>query len=177
MPTKATPTIVGDIEDTPEEPEEIDLPDPPEENPATIQEDEPDAPDDEEELLDLDTADPEMELWPGGPKAGQVREWRERYKKIYVTTIDPYNNEHYMWRPLNRTEYRALHKAMEDALLNGQSQGDASNDNEEMTMEIVLLWPQMTREQIRASDAGLPTTIAQDVAERSGFVAVELRQL
>jgi hypothetical protein len=132
--------------------------------------------DDEEEVIDLATADPNMQLWVGGPTVGQINAWKEEHE-VYVTTINPYTNNHVVWRPIYRQEYRALVKQLEEAVASGMSQVEATMNNEEAMSEIVILFPTYNRHDRAGTLAGLPQLISQEAMEASGFVPAEVRQL
>jgi hypothetical protein len=57
------------------------------------------------------------------------------------------------------------------------SSAEANLWNEEAIAEICCLYPAYDRQSITADLAGLPSLIAQEVLEASGFVALEVRQL
>lgn len=133
--------------------------------------------DDEEEVL-LEDLDPAEELWPSGPTVGQVQEWKEQYGEgnIYVTSLTA--DKHVLWRTLSRLEYKMHAKDMEQKSQQGMlSPIDLNLYNEEAIAETCILFPQFSREDISRDLAGLPSIIAQEVMEASGFVAMEIRQL
>lgn len=133
--------------------------------------------DDEPAVTSLEDADPNEDLWEGGPKVGQVLEWKKEHGEVWVTTLNPYTNNHVVWRPLNRHEYRGLVGGLEQAINNGVSQAVATMDNEEAVCETVILYPPYNRHDRKGTLAGLPQTICTEVMEISGFSAVEVVQL
>lgn len=120
---------------------------------------------------------PDEELiWPGGPNAGMIKAWKQEYGDVYVTSLT--YDKHVAWRTLSRLEYKSLVRKMEQLMEAGQlSSAEANLWNEEAIAEICCLWPAYDKQTISADLAGLPSLIAQEVLEASGFVALEVRQL
>lgn len=128
----------------------------------------------EVEAWDSRKMPPEQPLWEGGPTFAQINAWKDQYGDIYVTSLTP--EKHFVWRTVKRPEYRALVKAMENALLAGTTQGVANMDNEEDIVELCILAPKYSKndpEQL----AGTAGTISGQILEASGFVSLEVRQL
>lgn len=118
----------------------------------------------------------EEQVWPDGPTAGQIKLWKKEYGEVYVTSIS--FDKHIAWRPLNRLEYKHLVKKMEQLVQSGQlSSAEANLWNEEAIAELCILFPQYDGSSMTKDMAGLPSLIAQEVLEASGFVALEVRQL
>jgi len=120
---------------------------------------------------------PDEELiWPGGPNAGMIKTWKQEHGDVYVTSLT--FDKHIAWRTLTRLEYKSLVRKMEQLMEAGQlSSAEANLWNEEAIAEICCLWPAYDKQSISADLAGLPSLIAQEVLEASGFVALEVRQL
>jgi hypothetical protein len=133
----------------------------------------------EEELKQVNSVEdlPDEELiWPDGPTAGMIKEWKQEFGDVYVTSIT--YDKHIAWRTLSRLEYKNLVRKMEQLMEAGQlSSAEANLWNEEAIAEICCLYPAYDRQSITADLAGLPSLIAQEVLEASGFVALEVRQL
>jgi hypothetical protein len=135
---------------------------------------------DEEPVQDfgvqVEDLDPKEELWTGGPTAGQIVEWKEQYGDVYVTSITM--EDHIIWRTMNRFEYKNHVKNIERLGQSDQvSQADVSMLNEELIAEMCILYPPFDRTKLNSELAGVPSIIAQEVMEASGFVALEVRQL
>jgi hypothetical protein len=113
-----------------------------------------------EELPEYEGQDGEKVLFPGGPSLDQVEAWRSQYKDVYFTEFD--DMEVFIWRPLIRKEYKDVMKI----------QNADNHYKEERICERVVLWPQnygfMAMTQ---GKAGIPTLIAEQVLEKSGFHA------
>lgn len=126
--------------------------------------------------MTVEDLDPEEELWPGGPSAGKIIEWKKEHGDVYVTSITM--EQHIIWRTMNRFEYKNHVKNVEKLGQTNQiSQADISMINEELIAEMCILFPKFDRSQLGQELAGVPSIIAQEVMEASGFVALEVRQL
>lgn len=122
-----------------------------------------------------DVPDDEL-VWPNGPTAGQIKAWKKQYGDVYVTSIS--YDKHVAWRTLNRLEYKNLFKKMEQLMQAGQlTQSEANLWNEEAIAETCILYPNYDKQSLISEMAGLPSLIAQEVLEASGFLALEVRQL
>lgn len=134
---------------------------------------------DEEEFVDeedrsVEDMDPDEVLWPNGPTAGQIIEWKKEYGDVYITSLT--FEDHVVWRTINRGEYRAAMTHMEKLVASGTvTQADALMENEEVITETCLLFPKLTRKQFTGKKAGLPTVISQQILEASGFNPIDIR--
>lgn len=130
----------------------------------------------EEVGISVEDIDPKEELWPGGPTAGDIVAWKAEHGDVYVTSITM--DQHIVWRSMNRLEYKNHVKNIEKIGQSNQiSQADVSMLNEELIAEMCILFPKFDRTQLNGELAGVPSIIAQEVMEASGFVALEVRQL
>lgn len=130
----------------------------------------------DQEPTSVEDLDDEEHVWPDGPTAGQIKMWKKEYGEVYVTSIS--FDKHIAWRPLNRLEYKHLVKKMEQLVQSGQlGSAEANLWNEEAIAELCILFPQYDGPSMTKDMAGLPSLIAQEVLEASGFVALEVRQL
>lgn len=122
---------------------------------------------------DLEDDEP---IWEGGPVAADIKEWKEQYGDVYVTSIT--FDKHIVWRVLNRVEYKQIVKKMEQLVQAGQlTSAEANMWNEETIAELCILYPKYDKRALSGVMAGMPSLIAQEVLEASGFVALEVRQL
>jgi hypothetical protein len=146
--------------------------------------DDPDAVDvrDQDVDLELDQGiaiedlDDEEQIWEGGPTAAMIKQWKSQYGEVYVTSIS--FDKHIVWRVLNRLEYKQIVKKMENMIQTGElSSAEANMWNEETVSEMCILYPKYNTAALKSEMAGLPSLIAQEVLEASGFVALEVRQL
>lgn len=129
----------------------------------------------EEEVAPGEIGDTET-YWPEGPTGAQVREWKNQYGDIYVTSVTP--EKHIVWRTLTRFEYRRLVKQLDQQSTSGQvTQAEANLNNEESIAETVILFPPYKRNETSGYMAGIASLISQEAMEASGFVALEIRQL
>jgi hypothetical protein len=125
---------------------------------------------------DIEDVPDEEPIWDGGPLAGVVKAWKVQYGDIYVTSIT--YDKHVVWRVLNRSEYKQIVKKMEQLVQAGQlTTAEANLWNEETIAELCMLYPKFDKNNSVNTMAGLPSLIAQEVLEASGFVALEVRQL
>ena len=124
----------------------------------------------------IEDLDDEEILWEDGPTAGMIKEWKTSYNEVYVTSIT--YEKHIVWRVLNRSEYKQIVKKMEQLIQGGQlTSAEANMWNEETISELCILFPRYDKKALSGSMAGMPSLIAQEVLEASGFVALEVRQL
>lgn len=118
----------------------------------------------------------EEEIWEDGPTAGMIKSWKEMYGDVYVTSIS--FDKHIVWRVLSRLEYKNIVKKMEQMVQAGTlSSAEANMWNEEAIADLCILYPQLDKSEMNGIMAGVPSLIAQEVLEASGFVALEVRQL
>lgn len=130
----------------------------------------------DESYRSVEDLDDNEEIWEGGPVAREIKEWKEEYGDIYVTSIS--FDRHIVWRPLNRMEYKQIVKKMEQLVQAGQlTSAEANMWNEETIAELCILYPKYDKRTLSGVMAGMPSLIAQEVLEASGFVALEVRQL
>lgn len=130
----------------------------------------------EEEINRVEDLPDEEEIWVDGPTAGMVKKWKEHFGEVYVTSIS--YDKHIAWRVLTRLEYKNIVKKMEQLIQAGQlSSAEANMWNEEAIAEMCILFPEYQRIDMNGVMAGVPSLIAQEVLEASGFVALEVRQL
>jgi hypothetical protein len=129
-----------------------------------------------EEGREVEDLPDDEEIWEGGPTAGVIKVWKAKHGEVYVTSIS--FDKHIVWRTLTRLEYKQLVKKMEQLIQSGQlSSAEANMWNEEAITELCILYPSFDKESLTKEMAGLPSLIAQEVLEASGFVALEVRQL
>lgn len=130
----------------------------------------------EEQINRIEDLPDEEEIWQDGPNAGMVKKWKELFGEVYVTSIS--YDKHIAWRVLTRIEYKNIVKKMEQLIQAGQlSSAEANMWNEEAIAELCILYPSYDRIDMNGVMAGVPSLIAQEVLEASGFVALEVRQL
>lgn len=130
----------------------------------------------DEKYTSVEDLDDSEEIWPGGPNAGMIKEWKHQYGDIYVTSLT--FDKHIVWRVLNRNEYKQIVKKMEQLIQAGTlSSAEANMWNEETIAELCILFPRYDKRSLSGIMAGMPSLIAQEVLEASGFVALEVRQL
>ena len=149
-------------------PEETPTVDPVEEDSVTELEEE------QVEPLSIEDADPEYPVWEGGPTAGEVVEWKNKFKNVYVTSLTA--DFHVAWRTINRMEFKQIVKRVETLMANGSvSEADAEMLNEELICQIAILFPSIS--DFNSELAGLPAIVSQQVLAASGFNSLDTVQL
>lgn len=102
-------------------------------------------------------------VFPGGPTRAQIAEWKARYGRVYATNFGTDERpEIYIWRTLNRLEFKELARSSA-----GKSDGMWK---EERLIEKCVLWPPISGTAVNSLRAGIPTVLADQIMERSGFV-------
>jgi len=109
-------------------------------------------------------------IFPGGPLKSQIDSWKKQFAitdeegniikegEIYVSKI---GNDYYVWRTLNRYEYKQIVNLPNTDPL----------QREEIICETCVLWPMGYNYEKMAKDkAGVPALLAQQIMEASGFV-------
>lgn len=130
----------------------------------------------EEDFRPIEDLDDNEPIWEDGPVAGQIKEWKKQFGDVYVTSIS--FDKHVVWRVLNRNEYKQIVKKMEQLVQAGSlTSAEANMWNEETIAELCILFPKFDKKTLSGAMAGMPSLIAQEVLEASGFVALEVRQL
>jgi hypothetical protein len=109
-----------------------------------------------EEELEVNVED--NELYPGGPTEKIVEGWKEQYGQVYMTETD--DGEYFIWRTLARKEFKDIMKV----------DGADAMYREERMSELCVLWPSdYDFSAITDGKAGIPTILAEQIMERSGF--------
>lgn len=98
-----------------------------------------------------------------------ITKWKAQHGKLYKSVID---GEIYIWRKLKRREYTDL---MTDRADDDQVTGRIYERQEKIATAVVL-FPENIDELI-AQNAGLATTLADEVILRSGFELASTEEL
>ena len=115
-------------------------------------------------------------IWPGGPTAGDIKNWKKLHGDVYVTSLT--FDKHLVWRPLTRNEYKEIILLMEELTTSGKlTKAEANLWNEEIITKVCLLFPPYDDLGLEQDLAGIPSLLSQEILEASGFVAREVRQL
>jgi len=96
------------------------------------------------------------------PMLSQLEAWKKRWGQIHVSKIGADRKEYYIWRTLLRFEYKEMTK--------GGAHEDSDSFNE-MLVEKCALYPLYDFTFKNKSDAGVITTLGQQIAYKSGFVS------
>lgn len=105
-----------------------------------------------------------------GPITDQmIAQWKKDHGRIYKSIID---GDVYIWRKLKRREYvELMADRAEDDQVNSKLY-----ERQEKIMKAVVLFPADIDDQVD-SNAGLATTIADEVILRSGFDLASTEEL
>lgn len=115
-------------------------------------------------------------IWPDGPTAGDIKNWKKLHGDVYVTSLT--FDKHLVWRPLTRNEYKEIILLMEELTTSGKlTKAEANLWNEEIITKVCLLFPPYDDLGLEQDLAGIPSLLSQEILEASGFVAREVRQL
>lgn len=98
-------------------------------------------------------------LYPGGPTLEKVEEWKSLFTDLYFTEFE---EDAFVWRCLKRYEYKEITKV----------QGADTFYKEERICERCILWPEeYSFTSMKDGKAGVPTFLAEQIMEKSGFTA------
>lgn len=100
---------------------------------------------------------------PECPSLQTIESWKKTYIGVYMFNAEV-EGETYLWRPLNRTEWKQL-RALGENLSEDQFN--------EMVVGKCVLWPKMTDTRIAASRAGLCATLFACIMAGSYFMREE----
>lgn len=120
----------------------------------------------EEELVTESVEDGEFRdsngdeiLFPDGPKMALVEEWKSRFGGVFLTEFE---DDVFIWRTLIRKEYKDIMKV----------DNADTYYKEERICEKCVLWPLgYTFLKMTHGKAGIPSLLAEQVMEKSGFTA------
>lgn len=114
---------------------------------ANYEEQRPDAIDNEDEYL-----------FENGPLASEVESWKKQFEGVYL--VDDISDDVYIYRTLNRYEYKAIMATPNtDPLM-----------REEMICETCVLFPyNYSYEKMSTNNAGIVSTLAEHIMSTSGF--------
>lgn len=102
----------------------------------------------------------------------QIVEWKEKYGKIYKTTI---GDEDFIWRTVRRKEYVELVKS-NAALAEGEQDLLALQDElfyrrqEEVVLTSILMPAPDEMKNLIEEQGGLASALSDEIMEKSGFV-------
>lgn len=110
------------------------------------------------------TALERLKKFKGCPSDDEVQNWKKNYHEIL--TFSPGDEEMYVFRPLNRQEWKQLKVKLENV------------PNEDMVHETIVgrcvLWPALDSLSVAASRAGLAKTIYNLIMVGSYFLPDEI---
>lgn len=102
----------------------------------------------------------DTEIFQGGPSKAQVDIWKKQFEGYGIYVIEV-TEKPFIIRTLNRLEYKQIIAIPNiDALL-----------REEIICSKAVLWPRIDFENLASYNAGIPSSIAQVIMDRSGFTS------
>lgn len=105
-------------------------------------------------------------IFEGGPTESQVESWKRQFNgNVYLTAFS--ENEVYIWRTLDRYEYKIIAaQPNTDPLM-----------REEMICEMCVLWPEnFNYEKQAKTKAGTVSVLAEQIMEASNFTRTVIPQ-
>jgi len=106
------------------------------------------------------------------PGQEQIDAWKVQYGSAFVSGFD--EEELYIWRPMNRREYKTLQARRDELMvLAQQGQGNPLGEAEweEMICHTCVLWPQVEESYwSEKAKAGAPSTLAGQIMTQSAFL-------
>lgn len=101
----------------------------------------------------------------------QIQEWKNKWGKIYKTTI---GEDVIVWRKLKRKEYVEIMSGADEE--DEDFYGAKIYKRQDKIAEKVILYPENAKEMME-DNAGVSTTIADEVLVKSGFDQTETEEL
>lgn len=120
---------------------------------------------------------------PDAPDQAQLDRWKAQFGNIYVSGFS--ETELYIWRALNRVEYKEMQIAQQlEAALTQMSEKpdeaevsqkvtsaiDSEFEHEEKLVAGCLLWPKLTVEELRVKAGTVPSLLEQ-ITQNSNFLS------
>lgn len=104
-------------------------------------------------------------IFPGGPARSLIDSWKKQYGEVYITEV---GQDVYIWRPLNRFEYKTIVSLKNTDPL----------QREELICEQCVLYPGDYDVAAMANGkAGVPALLAENIMGASGFTRSSTPQL
>lgn len=98
------------------------------------------------------------------PMISQLEAWKTKYNNIYVSQVGEERKEIFVWRTLQRREYKDMQIG---------AATDSQEAFNEMLVEKCILFPFYDYQFRSTSDAGIISTLGQQISYKSGFVSPE----
>lgn len=118
-------------------------------------------PEEDKDLRDLhellSEIDPE-----GAPIMSVLEAWKAKHKKLFVSKISTESPEYYVFTSIKRSEFKKL---QEQGIFENKEKGN------EVLVEKCLLYPFPSQVWRLTSDAGIISTLGEQIAYKSGFVS------
>ena|SRR5258706_13319794 len=126
---------------------------------------------------------------PNAPDQSIIDGWKVKYGNIYMSGFD--ENEIYIWRALNRSEYKQMQIEQQIQAATNQLSENATKEEvtakvtaaitgdfarEEKIVATCLLWPKLTVEEL-AMKAGTVPSLLEQVTQNSNFLSAQQASL
>ena len=125
----------------------------------------------EESLIDeLPASEP---LFEDGPSIHQIRQWREIYAGVFVTSF--HEDFHVVWRIITRAEWKTIEARVER--IEDISYFDRDNRFVEELAASCCLYPRFRTSDFDRGLAGIPELLSRQIIAASGFACSDVREL
>lgn len=123
--------------------------------------------------------------FPNAPNQAIIDEWKNKYGDVFFSGFS--EKECYIWRALNRKEYRQMQidaqilsakqepKSQVELEMRIKENIDATFEQEETVVAKCLLWPKLTVEEL-SFKAGTVTTLLEQIMSSSNFLTSQQAQ-
>lgn len=129
--------------------------------PQAVEEYEQEVPQIDKDLMDLHALLSEIDP-NGAPLLSVLEAWKHKHKSLYVSKISNDSPNFYVFTTIKRAEFKKLN---EQGVFENKEKGN------EVLVEKCLLYPQPTTGWRLTSDAGIISTLGEQIAYKSGFVS------
>lgn len=100
----------------------------------------------------------DKQAFPGGPRESEISAWKKQFGKVFATELE--TGEWYIWRTLNRFEYKEVMSIPNTNELT----------REEMICEVCVLFPHEYSYETMVNDkGGVPSMLSEQIMQKSGF--------
>jgi hypothetical protein len=100
---------------------------------------------------------------PNAPDQEQIDKWKNAFGDVFVSGFS--EDELYIWRTLNRMEFKKLQTMLADPKLNIDE-----FRYQELICEYCVLWPSVDAHYWSTGKAGTPGTITEQIMQNSNFM-------
>lgn len=100
---------------------------------------------------------------PGAPSQQQIDAWKNQHGDVFVSGFS--EEEIYVWRPLNRLEYKQLQQTLADP-----QSGWTELSYEEAVCDKCVLWPKAEPQYWTLTKGGTASTVSGQIFAQSNFL-------